>query len=81
MKDDKKIDYLISLQDDLRGEIKQRISQRDGFATQFLIACGTVSTISFLDFPYAVFLIWLMPLVTIFYSLQNRNRCNILFTA
>lgn len=70
MKEENRIEYLISLQADLRGEVKQRISQRDGFATQFLIACGTVITISFLDFPYAAFLIWLMPLVTIFYSLQ-----------
>lgn len=72
MKDENEIrlDYLISLQEDLRGEIKQRISQRDGFATQFLVACGTVITISFLDFSYAAFLIWLMPLATIFYSLQ-----------
>lgn len=70
MNESEKINYFISVQADLRGEIKQRISQRDGFSTQFLIACGTVVTISFQNFPFAFFLIWLMPIVTIFYSLQ-----------
>ena len=67
---DNRIKYLISLEGELRNEVKQRISQRDGFATQFLIGCGTVLTLSFLEFPFASFLIWLMPLVTIFYSIQ-----------
>ena len=67
---DKRIDFLISAQEELRSEVKQRISQRDSFATQFLVGCGTVITLSMLEFPYALFLIWLMPLVTIFYSIQ-----------
>lgn len=67
---DKRIDYLIALQQELRNEVKQRVTQRDGFATQFLVGCSTVITISLMDFPYAVFLIWLMPLVTVFFSLQ-----------
>lgn len=66
----KRIDYLIALQQELRNEVKQRVAQRDGFATQFLVGCSTVITLSLMDFPYAVFLIWLMPLVTIFFSLQ-----------
>ena len=63
-----RLEHLLSVQEDLRGEVKQRVAQRDGFATQFIIACGTVITISLLDFAYSFFLIWFIPIVTIFYS-------------
>lgn len=69
---DKKLNYLISIYEDNRREIEQRIQQRDTFAIQCIVSSGAVLTISFLSFQYAYFLIALWPLVTIFFTIQIK---------
>ena len=38
------ISHIEAIQDDVRGEIKQRINQRDSFAIQYLVSVGAVIT-------------------------------------
>ena len=61
---------MISIYTDCRGEIESRINQRDNFAIQFMTSTGVVLGVSCLDFSFAPYLFFLLPLITIFYSMQ-----------
>ena len=67
---EERLKYLMQTHNAVRGEIQMRISQRDTFAIQFVVAIGAIFTLGFLDFKYSPILFFLLPLVTIFYSLQ-----------
>lgn len=73
-KDDKqreeRLNYLMQTHKEVRSEIQMRITQRDNFAIQFVVAVGAIVTLGLLDFKYSPFLFFLLPIVTIFYSLQ-----------
>lgn len=63
--------FLISSNNDLRNELKMRIGQRDNFGIQFVIAVGAILSISMsIDSLYSSFIIFLIPILTIFYSVQ-----------
>ena len=68
--DKDRLDFLKQIYSGCRGEIEMRITQRDNFAIQFIVAVGAVFTLGFLDFTYAPFLFFILPLVTIFYTVQ-----------
>ena len=68
--DDKRIDFLISLYGDLREELRQRISQRDSFAIQFMVSIGAIVALSIQENSYASFLFLLLPAITLFFSIQ-----------
>lgn len=73
-----RIKYLMELMEDCRGEVKMRISQRDSFATQLLVISGTLLSLSLsLAKSYAIFLLWLIPFVTLFYSSQILSSYSI----
>lgn len=62
---------LIEVWKDCRSEIEMRIKQRDNFAMQFIIAVGVVLSAGLQNIPNSHFLIpWLMPLMSLYYSLQ-----------
>lgn len=65
-----RLEYLFALHRDLRGEIRDRIAQRDRFAVQFLVAVCAVVSVSIMEFEYAPFLAAFIPVVAIFYFVQ-----------
>lgn len=67
---EKRLSQLIETHKAVRGEIEMRIGQRDTFAIQFLVSCGAIFTLGFLNFKFAPFLFFLLPLVTLFFSVQ-----------
>lgn len=69
---DSRLSYLLSVYSDNRSEIEQRITQRDNFAIQFIVSSGAVITLSLLSFDYAYYLIFLWPLVTLFFAIQIK---------
>lgn len=66
--EEKKLEVLLNEYEELRNELKQRISQRDNFSVQFVVACCAVLalTASMAD----KYLIMLLPLITIFFATQ-----------
>ena len=69
---DRRLTYLLSVYSDNRSEIEQRVSQRDTFAIQFVVSSGAVITLGLLSFDYSYFLLFLWPLVTLFFALQIK---------
>lgn len=65
-----RLEYLFALHRDLRGEIRDRIAQRDRFAVQFLVAVCAVVSVSIMGFKYAPFFAAFIPVVAIFYFVQ-----------
>ena len=65
------ISHIEAVQDDVRGEIKQRINQRDSFAIQYLVAIGAIIT-AVLSTPLNISIYFLLvaPLLAIFYTTQ-----------
>ncbi len=70
MSNEKEIEYLLQTHNSVRNEIAQRIGQRDTFSIQFIVSVGAVFSLGFLDFQFSPFLFLLLPLVTLFYSIQ-----------
>lgn len=68
--DDNRLKFLIETYKDCRGEIEKRISQRDTFSIQFVLAIGTIISVGMLNFPQSPYLFFLLPFVTLFYSIQ-----------
>lgn len=68
--DAQKFQYLLMAYDELRDELKMRIQQRDNLAIQFIVIVGVLSGIAFTDYPYAYFTILIIPLMTLFFSIQ-----------
>ena len=63
--------HLESIQDDVRGEIKQRINQRDGFAIQYLVSVGAVITaVLSTNLDVSIYFLLVAPLLAIFYTTQ-----------
>lgn len=62
--------YLLMAYDELRDELKMRIQQRDNLAIQFIVIVGVLSGIAFTDYSYAYFSILIIPLMTLFFSIQ-----------
>ena len=62
-----KFDILLSEYNELRGELKQRIAQRDSFAIQFIVSSLTIITLAI---GYNHNVLYLLPILSIFYSLQ-----------
>ena len=82
MDNKERIAYLKQTHSEVRGEIVERIKQRDTFAIQFIVTMGTVFTVGFLDFKFAPFVFFMLPILAIFYSVQImysyviHDRCN-----
>ncbi len=70
MANEREIDHLLQTHSEVRGEITQRIAQRDTFAIQFIVSIGAVFSLGFLDFSFSPLLFLLLPPLTIFYSIQ-----------
>ena len=68
--DAQKFQYLLMAYDELRDELKMRIQQRDNLAIQFIVIVGVLSGIAFTDYSYAYFTILIIPLMTLFFSIQ-----------
>lgn len=68
--DEKRLEHLAQNYSDCRGEIEMRIQQRDNFSVQFIVAIGAVLSLALSDLSYAVYLLLLMPAITIFYTMQ-----------
>ena len=56
-----KVDYLISVRNDLREEIKQRIQDRNGFAIQMFVGIGAVLSIVFVPNKPEPLLLFIIP--------------------
>lgn len=67
MKEEIVIAHLEKLRTDIRGEIKQRIKQRDRFSYQLVLALGALVAVSFSEYGTPKVLI-AAPLVTIYYT-------------
>ncbi len=75
---EKKFEYLLSTNLELRDELKMRIRQRDSFGIQFVIAIGALlSIIMTSDSDYAPYLVFLIPVVTLFYSTQIMSSYSV----
>jgi D-glycero-D-manno-heptose 1,7-bisphosphate phosphatase len=61
---------LIETDENCRQEILNRIQQRDQFSIQFITTVCAIVGVAMLDFQYASYLFLLLPLVTMYYSLQ-----------
>lgn len=68
---DAELDVLLTVRDDTRNEIKQRISQRDNFAVQFIIITVSLLTIACSSRKSGVISLTLalLPVISLFYSL------------
>ena len=65
------ISHIEAIQDDVRGEIKQRINQRDSFAIQYLVSVGAVITaVLSTNLDVSIYFLLIAPLLAIFYSTQ-----------
>ncbi len=67
---EKRLDYLMATHASVRSEIEMRIGERDSFAIQFLASGGAALALGWLDFAFAPFLFFLLPLITLFFSVQ-----------
>lgn len=67
---DSRLQYLLATYDELRNEIKLRIQQRDNLAIQYIVSLGVLSGIAFTEYKYTCFAVLLIPLITIFFSVQ-----------
>ena len=68
--DEKRLEHLTQTYNDCRGEIEMRIQQRDNFSVQFIVAIGAVLSLALSDFSHAIYLLFLMPAITMFYTMQ-----------
>lgn len=64
------IQHYENIRDDVRGEIKQRIMQRDNFSVQFIVSLGTIIAVSFVSGSDYRFALLFLPLVSAYFSLQ-----------
>lgn len=69
-KERRRLEVLLKVQEDARGEIRQRITQRDSFGASLIVAIGGILTISVSVNSYASFLVFLIPLFTDFFAMQ-----------
>lgn len=69
-KDQARFDFLVAQEADLREEVKNRVSQRDSFAVQMMIAMGVILALSLSNFANFKYLIFLLPVITLFYCVQ-----------
>lgn len=67
---EKQLEYLITTHESVRGEIQMRIGQRDSFAVQFLASGSATLALGWMNFKFAPFLFFLLPLITLFFSVQ-----------
>lgn len=67
--DDKAINHYEKLRDDIRGEIKLRINQRDNFSIQLITMLGLLCSVGFANQGYNK-VILIAPLITIYYTMQ-----------
>lgn len=70
MDNKEKFDVLLQMRSDCRSEIEQRVKQRDDFSIQFMVSASAVLALGFLDFAFAPYLFFLLPVISIFYSIQ-----------
>ena len=66
----KKIEYLLKAHDELRGELKDRIKQRDNLAIQYIVIVGALFGVEFSGVKYAYFTALIIPLITLYFSIQ-----------
>jgi D-glycero-D-manno-heptose 1,7-bisphosphate phosphatase len=66
----RRLKVLLDIYTDLRKEVEQRISQRDSFAIQFIVAVGALLSLGVQNNKFSPFLVLLIPLITLFYALQ-----------
>lgn len=64
------VEFLKQTHDDCRKEVEMRIQQRDNFSIQFIIAVAAICAVALTELKYASFLFFLLPFVTIFYTVQ-----------
>lgn len=70
MINEKKIEYLLKAHDELRGELKDRIKQRDNLAIQYIVIVGALFGVEFSGVKYAYFTALIIPLITLYFSIQ-----------
>ena len=61
------IEHLDNVRQDLRDELKMRITQRDNFAIQYIIVIGG-SSLGAVNYTYFIFL--LLPFISIYFTIQ-----------
>ena len=77
-----RIKYLMETHKSVSGEIQMRIEQRDKFAIQLITSLGAILTLGFVNIQYSAFMFFLIPLITLFFSIQIlysyeiHNRCH-----
>lgn len=67
---EKKTDFLMETYKDCRSEVEMRITQRDTFAIQYIVSAGAVLSLGFLDFAQSAYLFFLLPFITLFFTIQ-----------
>jgi hypothetical protein len=67
--EDKKINHYEKLREDVRSEIKMRITQRDNFAIQLITTLGLLCTLGFANEGFSQVLV-IAPLLSIYYTMQ-----------
>ncbi|MBR1747229.1 MAG: hypothetical protein IJ735_03325 [Clostridia bacterium] len=67
---EKQLDFFKASYLDCRKEIQMRITQRDHFAIQEVVAICALLTIGFTSFDYALFAFLIMPIISVFYTIQ-----------
>lgn len=65
--DEERIRYLEMMRSDLRDEVKQRITQRDNYAVQMVVALGVI-LVGVLSFNGNTIFLLFAPLVTLYYT-------------
>lgn len=64
------IKYLRETHIELRGELRDRIKQRDNLIIQYISIIGVLLGVQVTQHPYALFSILLIPLVTLYFAIQ-----------
>lgn len=68
--EESRLHVLLQMHNDGRHEIELRIQQRDSFAIQYIIAVSALFSIGFMDFTFSCVVFLLIPLLSLFYSIQ-----------
>lgn len=61
------VEYLCRIQDDIRGEVKQRIAQRDQYSVQLTLALAAVFAISFSEHG-SLRMLFAAPIASLYYT-------------